>query len=243
MKPLIVGNWKMNPSTLAEARKLFNSVKKGMKGINKVETAVCVPFTYLSNFNVKGSKLKLGAQDLFWEESGAFTGEISSKMLKNLGVEYVIVGHSERRIYFKETDKIVNKKIKAVLAAKLTPILCIGETKEERKKGKVKKILKNQLNKSLNQIKSQQLKNLIVAYEPIWAIGTGVSCGVAEARKVNLFLKKEIKNTHLLYGGSVNSNNALDYVKGAGFRGLLVGGASLKYQEFIKILKNVNSLQ
>jgi len=242
MKPLIVANWKMNPQTLAEANRLFNSVKNGVKNIKKVEVVICPPFLYLFDFLsrwIKSQILKLGAQDCFWEEKGAFTGEVSPTMLKDLGCKYVIIGHSERRA-LGETNEMINKKIRAVLKANLRPILCIGETEKERKEEETKKVLKNQLEKSLNCLISQSLNRLIIAYEPVWAIGTGRACGIPEAQAVDLFLKKIIKNVSILYGGSVNSQNARNYIKKAGFQGLLVGGVSLNAKEFIKIVKDID---
>ena len=239
MKPLIVANWKMNPQTLAEANRLFNSVKNGVKNIKKVEVVICPPFLYLFDFLsrwIKSQILKLGAQDCFWEEKGAFTGEVSPTMLKDLGCKYVIIGHSERRA-LGETNEMINKKIRAVLKANLKPILCIGETEKERKEEETKKVLKNQLEKDLTEVRI--LSNLIVAYEPVWAIGTGNFCPPKEAKKVFLFLRKILKNSLILYGGSVNSQNAADYVKKADFQGLLVGGASLDPKEFIRLVKDV----
>lgn len=244
MKSLIVANWKLNPQTLIEAKKLFNSVKKGIRNIKKVEIVICPPFLYISDLKKLADQkltpnLKFGAQDCFWENKGAFTGEISPSMLKNLGCQYVILGHSERRRYFQESDEMINKKIKAAISENLKPILCIGETEDERKEGKTFKVLKNQLQKNLAKIEKSKLKigSLIVAYEPVWAIGTGNPCEPKEAKKVFLFLKKILKNSIILYGGSVNSENAINYLKESGFQGLLVGGASLKAKEFIEIVK------
>jgi len=238
MKPLIVANWKMNPQTVDEAREIFNMVKEGIRNVERVEVIICPPFLYLPYwvefFTKKKKKIKLGAQDCFWEEKGAFTGEISPSMLKNLGCEYVIIGHSERR-KLGEIDEMINKKIKAAISAKLKPILCIGETEKERKEGKTFKVLKSQLEKDLKGI----LNSLIVAYEPVWAIGTGKPCHPPEAKKVLLFLRKFLGKIPILYGGSVNSENAVNYIKEAGFSGLLVGGASLEPKEFITIVKNV----
>jgi triosephosphate isomerase len=241
MKTLIVANWKCNPITLKGAKLLLDSVKRGIKKIKNVEVVICPPFLYLLEFlsRWRKSQISFGAQDCFWEDSGAFTGEISPSMLKDLGCEYVIVGHSERRRYFEETDEMINKKIKAAIKIGLKPILCIGETEGERKQGKTFKILKNQIQKSLNNLTIQQFSNLAIAYEPIWAIGTGNPCLPPEAKKVLLSLRKFLRKTPVLYGGSVNSQNASDYLKKAGFQGLLVGGASLNAQEFIKIVKNV----
>jgi len=243
MKKLIVANWKCNPTTLSEAKELFDSLLKGIGKFPENEVVICPPFIYLSLIEKKQlKKIKLGAQNCFWEEKGAFTGEISVKMLKDLGCEYVIVGHSERRRYFSENDEILNKKLKAVIDFKLKPILCIGENEKERNEGEVLEVLKNQLEKTLFGFSSQQLKDLVLAYEPIWAIGTGKACGVAEAKEAYSFIKKTITqitnfNHSLLYGGSVNSRNAQDFIKKAGFEGLLVGGASLKADEFLSIIK------
>lgn len=255
MKPLIVANWKMNPQTLKEAEWLFNLVKRGVAGIKKAEVVICPPLLYLfplaERFVIRRNiKIGVGAQDVFWEEKGAFTGEISPPMLKNLGVKYVIIGHSERRRHLSETDEMINKKIKAVLRAKLTPILCIGETQEEKEKGETENILQNQITCALRNVSGFSLQNLrfIIAYEPVWAIGTGNPCDTEEAQKMSLLIRKIIskiyshkltQNIKILYGGSVNSKNAGGYVKEAGLQGLLVGGASLDAQEFVGIVKSV----
>jgi len=239
MKPLIVANWKMNPTTLQEAKQLFNSVKKGIKNVKNVEVVICPPFVYLSSFKFQVSSFKLGAQDCFFEEKGAYTGEISPTMLKNLGCQYVIIGHSERR-KLGETDEQIFKKIKTAISTKLKPILCIGEREEERKKGKTKIVLKKQLRKSLRDLTTRSLNYLILAYEPVWAIGTGKPCYPPEAKKTLLFLRKIFRKNKILYGGSVNSENAASYIKKANFNGLLIGGASLNPEEFIKIVKNVS---
>jgi triosephosphate isomerase len=263
METLIVANWKMNPQTLAAAKQLFNVVKNWIKkhshmgrwagrSLENVRIIICPPFVYLESLSkllkAKSHQLKieLGAQDCFWEGKGAFTGEISPRMLKNLGVKYVIIGHSKRRQILKETDEMINKKLKAALKTGLKPILCIGETFEERKKGKTFQVLKNQLKKDLKGLinsSTHQLINLIVAYEPVWAIGTGNPCKPEDAKEVLTFLKKithQLINSstlQLLYGGSVNSKNAKDYIE-VGFDGLLVGGASLNPKEFVEIIKS-----
>jgi len=250
MKPLIVANWKCNPQTLQEAKRLFDLVKIGVKNIKKVEEVICPPFIYLSAIKPYNHKvIKLGAQNCFWEKEGAYTGEISLSMLKDIGCEYVIVGHSERRMYFKETDEMINKKLKAVLEVKLNPILCIGETQQQRDKGETDRILKKQIETALEKVSSSRFSQIAIAYEPIWAIGTGEPCDVEEAQKIGLLIRKIIlrlyssksaKNVQILYGGSVNSKNAAGYIKEAGLQGLLVGGASLKAKEFIKIVKTVS---
>jgi len=258
MRSLIVANWKCNPTNLAGAKRLFNSVKRGIKKTKNVNVVICPPFIYIPTFQHSNiPTIKLGAQDCFWEQSGAFTGEVSPAMLKDLGCQYVILGHSERR-KLGETDEMINKKIKAALKENLRPILCIGETEEERKAGKTFEVLRNQLKKDLEGIVPPtkflvggKIENLILAYEPVWAIGTGNPCRPEDAKRVLLFLRKILKTTTrpppshkraptpILYGGSVNSENALGYIKEAGFEGLLVGGASLDSKEFIKIVENV----
>jgi triosephosphate isomerase (TIM) len=207
-KILIVANWKCNPVTLSEAEKLFNSVKKSINKFKKTETVICPPFIYLDKLKANG------AQDCFWQEKGAFTGEVSCLMLKKMKVDYVIIGHSERRKYFQENKQVTVKKIKAALEAGLKPILCVDR---------------------VSQIPTE-FKEIIIAYEPVSAIGTGKPYGFEKAKKV----REKIKFKQVLYGGSVNSENALDYVKKAGFQGLLIGGASLKAQEFVKIIEKFN---
>lgn len=217
---IIIANWKMNPKSLAEAKGLFDRVKR-------TNAIICPPFVYLSELSYD----KLGAQDCFWEQAGAYTGEVSPKMLKSLGVKYVIIGHSERRA-LGETEKIIEKKLRAALKAGLIPILCIGEKKGEN----AKKVISRQL-------KNKNLKGAIIAYEPVWAIGTGNFCSAEKAGKTRQFIcsilnsKFKIQNSKILYGGSVNSKIAGDYIK-VGFDGLLVGRASLDAKEFIKIVKN-----
>ncbi len=228
MKPLVVANWKMNPSTTDEAIKLVEGIK------DKDNFVICPPFVFLPLF--KG--VKKGAQNLFWEKEGAFTGEISPLMLKDLGCEYVIVGHSERRGYFEETDEMVNKKVKAALENSLIPIVCIGEKEGE----KVEEILRREIEEGLKGI---DISSVIIAYEPIWAIGTGKACDLNKAlERKNLILNilKEAFNFSdipVLYGGSVKSHNASGFIKEADFQGLLVGGASLDPEEFSKIIDSV----
>ncbi len=235
-KKIIIANWKMNPENLKKAQKLFKSIKVK----SEAEVVVCPPFIYLSS--LKGS----GAQNCFFEEKGPYTGEVSVSMLKDLGCKYVIIGHSERRKHFQETDELINKKLKAVLNKGLSPIFCIGETGEEREEEKTEQVLLKELEQGLKDIPLSKIANLNIAYEPIWAIGTGNACDVEEAQKMGLLIRKIIsklynpyisKKIRILYGGSVNSKNASGYIKEAGFQGLLVGGASLDAKEFIKIIK------
>jgi len=236
MENLIAGNWKMNPVSKKEAEKLFEEIKKGSEGIKNTEVVICPPFIYLDS--VKSDlTLKLGAQSCFYEERGAFTGEISVIMLKDLGVEYVIIGHSERKKYFSETNEIINKKIKMALSAGLKVIFCIGETAEERDAGRKNEILEKQIKEGLAGINN--FENINIAYEPVWAIGTGNNCLPQETRESVNFIKKLIpENVRVLYGGSVKSENSGSYIKEAGVNGFLVGGASLDAKEFAKIVKN-----
>lgn len=243
MKPLIIANWKMNPISRKEAEELFRIIKAGVKSIKGVEVVVCPPFVFSPLF--KG--LTLGAQNCYFEEKGAFTGEVSALMVKSLGIEYVIIGHSERRKYFSETDEQINKKLKVALKAGLEVVLCIGETAEERDAGKKTLVLKSQLENDFKNISKDEAKHIAIAYEPIWAIGTGNNCSVQETTTSLLFIKQTINNLYnreiadkirILYGGSVNPDNSGVYIKEAMANGLLVGGASLKADDFINIVSS-----
>jgi len=242
MKPIIIANWKMNPKGQVEAKALFNSVKSKAKNIKKAQIIICPPFVYLPL--LKG--LALGSENCFWEQEGAYTGEISPNMIKSIGVKYAIVGHSERRKYFNETDEEVNKKIKTVLKEGLIPIFCVGETQVQRDKGETEAILKRQIISGLESISSAKFSKGMIAYEPVWAIGTGNACDIEEAQKMMLLIRKIVSKIYnnsfsrkipVLYGGSVKSHNARGYIEEAGFNGLLVGGASLNAGEFVKIVK------
>ncbi len=232
MKPIIVANWKMNPISLKEAEDIFDSVKNGFKNI---EIVFCPPFVYIPALIKKANKgIKIGGQNVFYEEKGAYTGEVSSPMLKDLGCEYVIIGHSERRKYFNETDEAVNKKIKAALSSGLKPIFCVGETDNQRNSGDAEAVVERQIREGFKEVN----ESLIIAYEPVWAIGTGMACRPDDAKKMLKFIKSVIPSASILYGGSVNSQNSGEYIKEAGYDGLLVGGASLKPDEFLKIIKS-----
>ena len=232
MTNLIVANWKCNPKSKKEAENIFNKVKKGIKKA-KAEVIVCPPSVYLPL--LKG--IALGAQNFFYKEEGAFTGEISCEMLKNLGVEYVIAGHSERRKYFGESNEMINKKIKEAAGEGMKVIFCIGESAEERDAGKKNEVLEKQIKQGLSGI--ENLENIIIAYEPVWAIGTGNNCSVEETKESIDFIRKFVKpETKIIYGGSVKSENSAGYIKDAGANGLLVGGDSLDAEEFIKIVKS-----
>jgi len=242
-KPLIIANWKMNPITQKEAEHLFGSVEKEVRRVKEAEIVICPPFVWLSSFRVK-SKIQLGGQDCFWEEKGAYTSQISPLMLKNLGCQYVIIGHSERRKHFQENDEIINRKIKTALKTRLRPILCLGEEMGDE----IGLRIGEQLEKDLMGISEARIREIVIAYEPIWAIGTGIPCSPDEAMKAALFIRKTLTKSYnrsvaekvkILYGGSVTSQNAADYVKGAGMNGLLVGGASLNATEFVKIIERV----
>lgn len=238
MKKLIIFNWKMNPSAFKEAKRLFNSILY----TKKAELIVAPPFVYLNALKVKTnkSKIELAAQDVFWENQGAYTGEVSPLMLRNLGVKYVIIGHSERRKYLGETDEMINKKVLAALKAGLKVVLCVGENLKTRQRGQkvVENFVRNQLAKDF-----KGTKNLIVAYEPIWAIGTGRACPPEDAREMIKFIKRilttkyKLRQPKVIYGGSVDSKNIKDFVKYKEIDGALVGGASLKPKEVKKIIQ------
>jgi triosephosphate isomerase (TIM) len=250
MNKVVVANWKMNPMTLKGAKALFAFVSKRVDGVKDCEVVFCPPFLYFSIFENRFPRnVKIGAQNCFFEKEGAFTGEISPSQLQDLGYNYVITGHSERRRYFSETNETINKKLKVILDSKMIPIFCVGETQEQRDRGETQKIIETHLTEGLDKISDSKIKEvgLCIAYEPVWAIGTGQPCDVEESQKMNLLIKKIIsenyspailKSIKILYGGSVNSKNAAGYVKEAGYDGLLVGGASLKPDEFSQIVKN-----
>jgi triosephosphate isomerase len=231
MKSVIIANWKMNPPTRDEAKRLFNEFKN-------LDAVLCPPFCYLDDkIKPRGAKFMLGAQNCHWEEKGPFTGEISPKMLKDLGAEYVIIGHSERRIHFKETDEMINKKLKAALKSGLIPILCIGEKQGEDAQSTVE----NQLKYDLGEISEEGLGKIIIAYEPVWAISTfgGEICSSEKAKNILDFIKTKFDG-RIIYGGSVDSKIINDYLN-VGYEGALVGGASLKAEEFVKIVENAHT--
>ena len=244
MKNLIAANWKLNPISQKSAEEIFSALCGPASGWEKTEVVICPPFLYLPILKKISSKnLALGAQNCFWEEKGAFTGEISPAMIKDLGVEYVIIGHSERRKYFGETDEIINKKIIKALSAGLKIIFCVGETAEEKESGKRDEILQRQLQQGLKDI--VDIDNVNVAYEPVWAISNGDPYKTKELptvekiKEISDYIRKFVKqNTRILYGGSANVENARGYLKDAGMQGLLVGGASLDAEEFVKIVES-----
>ncbi|MEK7383593.1 MAG: triose-phosphate isomerase [Elusimicrobiota bacterium] len=244
-RPLIAGNWKMN-LTLAQSAELARAVKGGAAGASG-EIAVCVPFTALAAVAevLKGSSVRLGAQDCFWEASGAFTGEISNGMLVDAGCQMVIIGHSERRKLFNDTDEAVNKKLAAALRAGLTPIVCVGETLEERESQKTWRVLEKQLAGGLKGFAPVDLSKVVIAYEPVWAIGTGKTASPAQAQEAHLFARGQLGKLYggnfsagvrVLYGGSVTAENVDTLMSQPDVDGALVGGASLKKDSFLRIM-------
>lgn len=242
-KILIVANWKMNPRSLKEAKAILEAVKKEIRTSKETEVVICPPFIFLPLL----SGWVRGGQNCHWENTGAYTGEISPLMLADAGVQYVILGHSERRRLMGETNDIINLKIKAAIKARLKPILCVGESDGEE----MAPVLEEQISQCLADLGPAQIKDLIIAYEPAWAIGTGNNCQPENAQSAALFIKKTLTKIYsrfaaekipLLYGGSVNCANAADYLKVAGMDGLLAGGASLDAKEFSAIIKCVQDL-
>ncbi len=244
-RPLLAGNWKMN-LTLAQSVELAKAVKDGAASASG-EVAVCVPFTALTVVAevLRGSPVKLGAQDVYWEASGAYTGEISTGMLTDAGAAMVIIGHSERRKLFNDSDEWVNKKLGAALKAGLTPIVCIGETLEERETQKTWRVLETQIAGGLKGFAPADLAKIVVAYEPVWAIGTGKTATPAQAQEAHLFVRAQLEKLHgkgfasgvrVLYGGSVTAENVDSLMAQPDVDGALVGGASLKKDSFLRIM-------
>jgi triosephosphate isomerase len=244
---LVVGNWKMNPQGISMARRLVTEIKGGMKRAGNVEVVLAPPFVYLGEAKAvqSGSKLfSIGAQDVHWEKLGAKTGEISIPMLKNFGVTHVILGHSERRA-LGENDEDVNRKALATIKAGLTAVVCVGEQKRDSG-AEYFSFVENQVRKACAGISKAKLEGLVVAYEPIWAIGTGNNATPEDAHEMKLFIQKILADLHgrnfgskvrILYGGSVNARNAKELVENGTIDGFLVGGASLKADEFLAIIK------
>ena len=242
-KPIIAGNWKMN-KTAKEAVELINELKP-LVAKSKPEVVVCVPYTdlWVVKEAIAGSKIKLGAENVAWADSGAFTGEISADMLKEIGVEYVIIGHSERRQYFGETDESVNMRLKQALAKGLKPIVCVGETLIEREKNKTKKVLKKQVLEGFKDV--NDFTDIVIAYEPVWAIGTGKTATAEDANKTIGYIRSLVKKTwgaevakslRIQYGGSMKPSNAKELMAMRNIDGGLIGGAALKAQDFASIV-------
>lgn len=244
-RKLIAGNWKMN-KTAADGAALTKEIVEQVGRETAVDTVVCPPFTALESVRhvLEGQAVKLGAQNMHAEKNGAFTGEISAEMLRAHYVTHVILGHSERRQYFGETDALVNKKVLAALANELRPILCVGETLAEREGGKTLEVVKTQTEAALAGVKPEQITSVIIAYEPVWAIGTGRTATPAQAQSVHAALRMQLQTAgdaaarvRVLYGGSVKADNAAELLAMPDIDGALVGGASLKAAEFIAICR------
>jgi triosephosphate isomerase len=246
-KPIIAGNWKMN-KTLSEAKSFTEEVKGLVPAPEKMESVICAPALFLQSLIevTEGSNVKIGAQNMHFEENGAFTGEISPKALADLAVQYVIIGHSERREMFNETDESVNKKALAAFKYNLTPIVCCGETLEQRESGETNQLVGDQVSKALTGLTDDQVKQTVIAYEPIWAIGTGKSSTSADANETCAHIRQVVAQqfsqdvadaVRIQYGGSVKPENIKEYMAQPDIDGALVGGASLEAQSFLQLLE------
>ena len=249
-RTVIAGNWKMN-MTPSETKKFISELAPMVAGLDKCDIVLCVPAIDIpaAVCAAEGTNIKIGAENVHFKESGAYTGELSAKMLVEAGVEYVVIGHSERRQYFAETDKTVNLRTKAALEAGLKAIVCVGETLEERELGYTETLLKYQTKIALTGVSAEQLKNVIVAYEPVWAIGTGVTATADQADEGNGFVRAAIAEVYgaavaeevtVQYGGSMNDANAAELLAKVNVDGGLIGGASLKTDKFTAIVKAAN---
>ena len=247
-KPFIGGNWKMNTDSKSAVELAKGVVQKCGTMLDEVEICVCPPFVYLAAVkNALGSSnIGLGAQDVYFEPKGAFTGEISCQMLKDIGCKDVIIGHSERRHVLGETDELINKKLLAAIEAGLLPIFCVGELLAERKAGKTAQVVKEQIQKGMARVTIEKAKAVTIAYEPVWAIGTGINAAPQQAQEVHLMIRQLVATLYnedfaeqmrIQYGGSVKPDNASQIIAQADVDGFLVGGASLKADEFAAIVK------
>ena len=247
-RPIIAGNWKLN-NTIKESLELVTLLKRELSDVSDVDMVVCPVFTALAEVAdlLIESNIRVGAQDLYWEDSGAFTGQVSAPLIKEAGAEYVIIGHSERRQYFAETNETVHKKIKAALKHALVPIVCIGETLSERESNQTFKVIQTQCDEALKGFSDEQMQIMIMAYEPVWAIGTGKTATPVQAQEVHQFIRQWLvkayneevaESVRIQYGGSVKPENAAELMQQPDIDGALVGGASLKSESFVKIIKN-----
>ena len=247
-KPIVGGNWKMNRGTPNESKEMLESLIPLIEEFHNVDIVIATPFTVLTNVYeiLKSTNIKLGAQNMYFKDKGAYTGEISPKFLKEIGVEYVILGHSERRDIFKESDALINKKLKKSLSCNLKPIVCIGEHLEEREAGKTKEIIEYQINESFKDLTKEEMLKVVIAYEPIWAIGTGKTATPEQAEEIHIFIREKLNNKfdmetansiRIQYGGSIKPNNAEELFNKKNIDGGLVGGASLQADSFFQILK------
>lgn len=251
-KKIVAGNWKMNLD-YAEGVSLFSEIVNMVRDEKKGDqiAIICSPYVHLNSLaKLGGSTVSIGAQNCHQKESGAYTGEISAKMIKSIGCEYVIIGHSERRQYFAESDELLADKTVVALHNGLTPIFCIGETLDERNNGSYFDVLKGQLENGVFGLSAEDFSKIVIAYEPVWAIGTGLTATSAQAQEVHAFIRKEIAakydaavadDTTILYGGSCNPGNAAELFAQADIDGGLIGGASLKSRDFVDIVKTFNS--
>jgi triosephosphate isomerase len=245
---IVAGNWKMH-NTIGESIALAQAIKKGVANIKNGEVVIAPPFTSLSRVyeTIKGSRVTLASQNMYYEDKGAFTGEIAPGMLKDIGCTYVIIGHSERRKYFHESDEDINLKVKKALTVGLKPILCVGETEDERIKSVTQSVIDRQIKKALNDV--EKIDNVVIAYEPVWAIGTGKVATPGQAEEVHRFIRgilKELyadvsKDIRILYGGSVTQDNIDDLIAMENIDGALVGGASLKPDAFLGIITQIST--
>ncbi|WP_416729501.1 triose-phosphate isomerase [Fictibacillus sp. JL2B1089] len=249
-KPIIAGNWKMN-KTLTEARSFVEEVKGLVPSAETVDSVICAPALFLDSLadESEGTPLAIGAQNMHFEESGAFTGEISPVMLKDLNVQYVILGHSERRELFGETDELVNQKTHAAFKHGLTPIVCVGETLEQREADKTKDVVKEQTEKGLSGLTDEQMKQTVIAYEPVWAIGTGKTASSEDANEVCAYIRSVVADqfsqdvadaVRIQYGGSVKPDNIKELMDMSDIDGALVGGASLEPKSYLQLLEGVS---
>lgn len=245
-KPLMAGNWKMNTAIRAGAD-LVLKLRDLLKGVEDVDVVVAPPFTSIYHLShlVADSRIRLAGQDMHWEKTGAYTGEVSAEMLLDAGCQYVIIGHSERREYFKESDSDVNKKVLAALRAGLQPIVCVGERLDERESGLTIQTVKRQVTGALDKLSAGAAKDITVAYEPVWAIGTGKVASPQEAEEVHIAIRDllfemfgpEVKDVRIIYGGSVKPDNIDSLMAQPNIDGALVGGASLKAEDFARIIR------
>ena len=243
-KPIIAGNWKMH-KTIVEALEFVNDVKDRVNN-DKVEAVICAPYTLLKDLKeaTKETNIKIGAQNMHFEEQGAFTGEISPLMLKELEVDYVVIGHSERRQYFNETNETVNKKVLKALEVEINPILCVGETLDEREAGNTKNVCKVQVEKALENVSKEDLAKVVIAYEPVWAIGTGKTATSEDANDVISYIRQVVANIYgdlanevrIQYGGSVKPSNVAEIMNQSDIDGAVVGGASLKANDYVELV-------
>ena len=251
-KTIIAGNWKMF-KTLKDGQELVVCLRRDLFQIENVDIVVCPPFTLLAYLAdaLETSNIALGAQDCFWEEEGAFTGEVSCKMLKDAGCSFVIIGHSERRQYFSEKNETVNKKVKTALKNELTPIMCVGETLAEREGNFTFKVIDDHVQNGLKSISKEEALKIVIAYEPVWAIGTGKTASPAQAQEVHKYIrdllakmydKETAENIRIQYGGSVKPENTVELMQQPDVDGALVGGASLKAESFSEIVKKASEV-